>query len=139
VNIEMMSSKLTLALMLTGLTGCGTMANLDGREYALISLPGQVKPRPFGGVARDAEWMLGLRGRDTGATDASRATPGVPSVRDTLALIAIEGFFVVDLPFSLVGDIVTLPKTIPYLWMDDAEYSARFSLSNPPDNDGERE
>jgi hypothetical protein len=80
-----------------------------------------------------------MSARESADGQSTNSLSIVPSVRDTLALIAIEGFFVVDLPFSLVGDIVTLPKTIPYLWMDDAEYSARFSLNNPPDNDGERE
>lgn len=38
------------------LCGCGTMANLDGRRYALMDLSDQVRPRIFGGVANDIRW-----------------------------------------------------------------------------------
>jgi uncharacterized protein YceK len=76
-----------LVLLLPFASGCGTLANLDGREYPLMGMPGQIMPRPFGGVARDVKWM-----------------------------------FILDLPLSLIGDVVTLPKTIPYLWMSEDDY-----------------
>jgi len=37
-------------------TGCGTMANLDGRRYALISLPNVREPQVYGGVQNDFRW-----------------------------------------------------------------------------------
>jgi hypothetical protein len=70
-----------LAGLLFGAAGCGTMANLDGRKLALIDLPHQEVPTPFGGVGRDVRWI---------------SSGGV--------------FFVADIPLSLIGDIVTLPK-----------------------------
>ena len=63
--------------------GCGTMANLDGRDAPLISLSGEVPPRAFGGVDRDVKWI---------------ASGNI--------------FFVPDIPFSLVGDVLTLPKVL---------------------------
>ena len=71
------------AALLSGAAGCGTIANLDGRKLPLIDLPHQEAPKPFGGVGRDIRWM------SSGAV-----------------------FFAADIPFSLVGDIVTLPKVI---------------------------
>ena len=76
-------------------SGCGTMANLDGRQLALISMPGVVEPQPFGGVARDAQWVV-------------NAATGVPE--HPVGSILCSTVFVLDMPFSLVGDIVTLPK-----------------------------
>ena len=64
-------------------TGCGTMANIDGRKYPLIGARDQVPPAPFGGMDRDLRWI---------------SSGGV--------------VFIIDLPLSLVGDIVTLPKVL---------------------------
>jgi hypothetical protein len=74
-----------LAALLFGTVGCGTMANLDGSEYALLHIPHQEAPKPFGGVARDVRW---IRSGSLGI------------------------FCVADVPFSLVGDVVTLPKVL---------------------------
>jgi hypothetical protein len=63
--------------------GCGTMANMAGREQPLMSLPGQVPTKPFGGVGRDLKWI---------------ASGNI--------------FLIPDIPFSLVGDVVTLPKVL---------------------------
>ncbi len=67
--------------------GCGTIANIEGRRLPAPSPPGQEVSRPFGGVRRDIEWAK-----------------SVESPRN-LAYVA-------DLPLSLVGDLVTLPKTV---------------------------
>jgi uncharacterized protein YceK len=68
-------------------SGCGTMANIDGRRLPPPSPPGQEVSRPFGGVRRDFEWLK------------SEKAPG-------------NLVYVADLPLSLVGDLVTLPKTV---------------------------
>jgi hypothetical protein len=67
--------------------GCGTMANLDGRQLPPPSPTGQVVSTPFGGVRRDLEW--------------AKSTESPSNLR-----------YVADLPLSLVGDLVTLPKTV---------------------------
>ncbi len=63
------------------------MANLEGRPHPWPSQVGQDPPRPFGGVKKDIGWIK---------------TSGVPG----------NLMFVADLPISLVGDLVTLPKTV---------------------------
>jgi hypothetical protein len=77
---------LALSWFLTS-CGCGTMANIEGRRLPAPSPPGQEVSRPFGGVRRDIEWVKSLD------------SPG------NLAYVA-------DLPLSLIGDLVTLPKTV---------------------------
>lgn len=76
-----LSSLVAAFLLMT--TGCGTLANLDGRKLALIDMGHQETPTPFGGVGRDLRWI------------ASGAV-----------------FFIMDIPFSLFADIVTLPKVL---------------------------
>jgi hypothetical protein len=75
-------------------SGCGTMANLDGRPLPTPGLSGQEKTLPFGGVKRDMVWMK------------SGQAP------DKLKYAA-------DLPLSFFGDIFTLPKTIIGTHSDD--------------------
>jgi uncharacterized protein YceK len=67
--------------------GCGTMANVEGRRLPTPGPSGQEVSRPFGGVRKDIEWLH------------SEQSPGNLK-------------YVADLPLSLVGDIVTLPRTV---------------------------
>jgi hypothetical protein len=67
--------------------GCGTMANLDGRLLPVPGPSGQVVSTPFGGVRRDIVW--------------AKTAESTAKLR-----------YVADLPLSLVGDLVTLPKTV---------------------------
>lgn len=67
--------------------GCGTMANLDGRSRPLLDRINQEAPRPFGGVRKDFQWLKSIK---------------VPA----------NLIFLADVPFSLVGDVVTLPRTL---------------------------
>jgi hypothetical protein len=63
------------------------MANLEGRRLPAPSPPGEELTSLFGGVRRDLSW-------------AKTAQSG-----DKLKYVA-------DLPLSLVGDLVTLPKVV---------------------------
>jgi hypothetical protein len=74
--------------------GCGTMANIDGRRLPSSSPSGQEVSRPFGGIRKDIEWVKTAK------------SPG-------------NLMFVADLPLSLVGDIVTLPKTVTGMQSDN--------------------
>jgi hypothetical protein len=67
--------------------GCGTMANLEGRPHPWPGQAGQDPPTAFGGVRKEVGWIK---------------TTGFPG----------SLMFVADLPASLVGDLVTLPKTV---------------------------
>jgi hypothetical protein len=67
--------------------GCGTLANIDGRQLPALSETGHEVARPFGGIRRDLAWIK------------AGSAPGNLK-------------YVADLPLSLVGDIVTLPTTV---------------------------
>jgi hypothetical protein len=86
MSVQKALGYLALSSVLTS-CGCGTIANIEGRRLPAPSPPGQEVSRPFGGVRRDIEWAK-----------------SVESPRN-LAYVA-------DLPLSLVGDLVTLPKTV---------------------------
>lgn len=79
--------RLFLAASLTAIAGCGTMANLEGKSRPMISQVHVEEPRPFGGVGRDIRWT------------------------STITFPA-NLIFLGDLPLSLVGDVVTLPRTL---------------------------
>jgi hypothetical protein len=99
-------------------SGCGTMANLEGRQHPWPGQAGQDPPKVFGGVRKDVQWIK---------------TTGIPG----------NIMFVGDIPLSLIGDLVTLPKTVtsgradPLLRTPDAgvtlsslETPARTEVSN---------
>ncbi|HET6574993.1 MAG TPA: hypothetical protein VFG68_15410 [Fimbriiglobus sp.] len=84
------------------LTGCGTLANMDGRSFALMGPPDR-PTRVFGGVANDIRWV-GEQAERVVEPDDPWCIP---------ISFASAGYFgLVDLPLSLVGDIVTLPKVV---------------------------
>jgi hypothetical protein len=76
---------LSAAIVVAG-SGCGTMANMEGKKLPLLSPVDEEEPRPFGGVGRDIRWI-------------SRLNP--PSL-----------IFVPDIPLSLIGDLATLPRAL---------------------------
>jgi hypothetical protein len=93
MSIPKIIGYLTLSALAAS-SGCGTMANLDGRPLPTPGLSGQEKTLPFGGVKRDMVWMK------------SGQSP------DRLKYAA-------DLPLSFFGDLFTLPKTVIGTHSDD--------------------
>lgn len=75
-------------------TGCGTMANLDGRDRPGLALPKQSATTLFGGVGRDVKWI------------------GEGNV-----------FLAADLPFSLIGDVVTAPRVFTHKGTSQGEWN----------------
>jgi uncharacterized protein YceK len=73
-----------IAIVACHLAGCGTMHNLDGTDGPLSDIRQKARPRPFGGVAKDPEWTR----------DYYWPAKPIP---------------ILDLPASLVADVVTLP------------------------------
>jgi uncharacterized protein YceK len=71
-----------LALSLL-LSGCGTIANIHGMDGPLMGEADTVRPRAFGGAANDLEWVC-----------------------DTYW--PVKPFWILDLPSSLIGDVITL-------------------------------
>ncbi len=82
-----------ITLFLLCLPSCGTIINIQ--EKGLFFPVGQKVANPYGGVIID------------GMITATPFLTGEPF----LGFFTILG--IVDLPFSLVGDTVTLPYTIP--------------------------
>jgi uncharacterized protein YceK len=98
-------------LLLTATSGCGTMQNMKGQPNAFGSLPHPTRPPvPFGGVIADS--LCIVNGSLGGLINLE---PG------TLVFVP---FALIDLPFSFVGDVVTLP------W---ATYECISELRNPTD------
>lgn len=82
---RVMSFLILTAVVASG--GCGTMANVHGQRLPPPSAAGQEVTRPFGGVRRDIEWVQ---------------SDDVPN----------HLWYAADLPLSLIGDLVTLPKAV---------------------------
>src|SRR5262245_9344278 len=82
--------------------GCGTMANMAGREYPLMGLPTQTT-EAFGGAANDLRWVRLQAGRVVAPED----------LEDVPAGFVLTGYFaLIDLPMSVVGDVFTLPSVL---------------------------
>jgi uncharacterized protein YceK len=91
------------ALLLSSLpiAGCGTVANLvDSRPVE--------GTRPFGGVSHDVFCLKEATNGESGF----RAHPA--SEPEQYKQVALMLFCATDLPFSLIGDIVTWPYTAAY-------------------------
>jgi uncharacterized protein YceK len=95
---------LLLASPLTA--GCGTVANL------VRSRPEEGGRSPFGGVRQDV-WCL-----DKAANGELGAGAHNKSESDRYPQLALMLFCAVDLPFSLLGDIVTWPYTAAYSFIN---------------------
>ena len=111
-------------LILPCLSGCGTMVNLDGREWPYsfeLGQKGPMMPQPFGGVARDLKWMTFPLWDEQCANEE----PG----KRFIHCAGTSVFWGLDVPLSFVGDVVTLPKTISYLWMNEEEYRRQLTQS----------
>jgi uncharacterized protein YceK len=80
--VSVLSAAVTLVA-----SGCGTIANMQGKALPMISEPNVEEPHPFGGVGRDVRWIGSVT-------------------------VPYNVMFVADLPCSLVGDLVTLPKIV---------------------------
>lgn len=95
-------ARFDLHLALTGVVltvvGCGTMANFDveGRRRAGRPAP----PTAFGGVSRDFKYAGDVMSADC---------PGLNKMVVGMPMCAI---YLIDAPFSLVADTLTLPLVL---------------------------
>ncbi len=89
-----------LGLILSALAGCGTMVNATSARM------------PFGGVAVDG--CIAVYGVKTtcGLCEKDPELPGPPGS------LLLGGLAVLDLPFSLVADITTLPLVLYHKYLD---------------------
>lgn len=103
------------------LSGCGTMANLEGIQIFSIGPPREEPTKALGGVARDAK-MVALLASETWENPLY----GV-------ATCPLSVLFIADMSISLVGDLVSLPIVIngkaPVLFKQPRE---DLYLTKPP-------
>jgi uncharacterized protein YceK len=103
------------ALLLTATSGCGTMQNMRGQPNAFGSLPHPTRPPvPFGGVIADSLCVV-------------NGTFGGLNV-ETLVFVP---FALIDLPFSLVGDVITLPWATAEFISEMRNPSDRYRWPDP--------
>jgi uncharacterized protein YceK len=97
-----------VALLLSSLpiAGCGTVANL------VKSGPEGGGKRPFGGVRQDVGCIKTAANGESGFRTHPRSeSEQYPQVARTL-------FCAADLPFSLIGDVVTWPYVVAYSFIN---------------------
>lgn len=83
---------LVIAISTVFFAGCGTISNKYGMDGFIMGEAAKVRPRIFGGVADDLEWT-----------------------RDAYWLA--KPLCLLDIPASLVGDVLTLPAI--HQWQRD--------------------
>jgi hypothetical protein len=94
-----------LATLALSLVGCGTIYNLNGQLGFLQPSDPDKAERIFGGVQLNAEWVTEEYARDF-ETDNPPPLPVAKFVSETWPVAF-------DVLLSLVGDMLTLPITIP--------------------------
>ena len=119
---EMGFRAICVALLLASLpfAGCGTMANLAN------SRPDEGGRSTFGGVRQDVACIKKASNGEFGfRTHTNSESEQYPQV-------ALMLFCAVDLPFSLIGDVVTWPYTMAYTLVDQPIPTPPVMLSNTP-------
>ena len=114
------------------ITGCGTMANLQGKEYVFLSADGVRKPRIFGGVMVWTDAMKELEFDD----DRDESF----SLGQSLSLLPLGllhcGFVAVDISASAVADTLTIPVVIVLRqhWEKIRANRGEYPVPNDPGN-----
>jgi uncharacterized protein YceK len=109
------ASLAALGLVVMGLSGCGTAANLSGGAQ------GFRQTQIYGGVLRDVQsgqhWV------------SSNWTGGTDWQQDIGTVVGV-GLIGLDVPFSAIGDTLTLPITIPAVLLRQPDTAANVSRKN---------
>lgn len=109
-----------LLLAVSPIAGCGTVANLAN------SRPEEGGTRPFGGVKHDVACINQAADGEIGPRTRPR------SESDRYPQRALIAFCAVDLPFSLVGDLVTWPFTAVYAVVNEPIPVPAVVVASPP-------
>lgn len=110
------------ALLLALVSGCGTAVNV-------YRSGGGVPLEPYGGVKEDLDHI-----RDIRAEGQNAQHRGARQTLDTVGWIALVA---IDLPFTIIGDTLTLPlalkpATYRQPWEDEAQEAREALKSKPP-------
>jgi uncharacterized protein YceK len=106
--------------------GCGTLINQSnepGQAFYSDQLPAQM---PFGGVARD------LAAPPAGVWHAVTAEPDPGVLARTQMITAAVLVPPLDLPFSLIGDTLTLPFDLAHTFGWSGTAPANQNAAQPP-------
>jgi uncharacterized protein YceK len=112
--------RVALLLSTLPLAGCGTVANLARQK------PGEGGVSPFGGVHQDVACIQKAANGELGF----RAHP--KSESEQYPQRALVLFCAVDLPLSLIGDIVTWPYTASYTFINQPVANPPVLVADPP-------
>jgi hypothetical protein len=118
---EMAFRAIRVALLLSSLpiAGCGTVAN--------VVKPGPVGGKtPFGGVGQDVCCIQKAANGEFGCS-----TPP-ESESEQHAQVAPLLFYAADLPFTLIGDVVTWPYTASYTFINSPIPTPPVTHAPPP-------
>jgi|GEM_PF-1677530 len=108
-----------LLLLSLPIAGCGTVANLARQK------PGQGGVAPFGGVRQDMACIQKAANGELGfRTHPKSDTEQYPQR-------ALMLFCAADLPFSLIGDIVTWPYTASYTFINQPVPTPPVLVADP--------
>ncbi|MCA9068096.1 MAG: hypothetical protein KDA84_04200 [Planctomycetaceae bacterium] len=99
-----------IAMSILSVSGCGTLANVQGMEGMLISAPGVEPVRVYGGVRKDFELIAEVVGSPETDDDTENNWDNPIEVAVGIPLIGY--FAVVDPVLSFVGDTITLPYVL---------------------------
>jgi uncharacterized protein YceK len=108
-----------VALLLSTLAGCGTVANLaqQGPEGGMT---------PFGGVGHDVRWVREAKEGECNLAFHPEPGPGqYPQVALMLLCAA-------DLPFSFIGDVLTWPYVAAYVCVNEPVSLPPVTEAPPP-------
>lgn len=112
--------RVALLLSILPTAGCGTVANLAQQK------PDSGGVRPFGGVKHD---LAGLQNTDSG--DGSARLHSKSDSETYPPRTAMKIFCAVDLPFSLVGDVLTWPYTAVYSVVNEPVPTPPVVITDP--------
>jgi hypothetical protein len=111
-----------VALLLSSLpiAGCGTAANLVRQR------PGSGGVSPFGGVKEDMACFENAANGELGYRNRPR------SDAEQYPRVALMLFCAADMPLSFLGDVVTLPYTVGYSFINRPMPNPPVTFTNPP-------
>ena len=117
---EMADRAICAALLLASLpiAGCGTVANLARQG------PEKGEKIPFGGVKHDVSYIKETTNGEGGSPPCSSS--------EQCRKAALRLFCAADLPFSLVGDVVTWPYTATYTYINQPTPTPPMRLAPAP-------
>jgi uncharacterized protein YceK len=111
-----------VALLLASLpvAGCGTVANLANQK------PGAGGVAPFGGVRQDVACLQKAANGEVCFRGHPKSDSGQYPQR------ALMLFCAVDLPLSLIGDLVTWPYAVSYTYINQPVPNPPVLIADPP-------